>query len=129
MTIVAYWRTGNTRPAVVIPLYLGTDPLTGDVREISGTDIVSQIMRNGSNPAQLIEDLEVVTLDDPRTDEITGAVTSQAVIYKPEDGDLDEDGTYDVVWDITDTDGDVETIPDRVEVSYQFLVGVKPDAT
>lgn len=127
MAVVAYWRTANTRPAVLIPLFLGTDPITGDVRTIVGTDVVSMIMRNGSNPAQLIEDLDVVTID-ARTDD-DGNTTTQAAVYKPEDGDLDEEGTYEVVFDITDNTGDVETIPDRVSVSYQFLVGVKPDAT
>lgn len=129
MAIVAYWRTANTRPAVVIPLYLGTDPLTGDVRTIAETDQVSLIMRNGdatSPIAQLRGPLQVVALTPPRVDPDTAAETSQGAIFKPVDGDFDEDGTYEVVFDVTDEDGDVETIPDRVSVSYQFLIGAKP---
>lgn len=129
MAEVAYWRTANTRPAVVVPLYLGTDPVTGDVRTIEETDVMSLIMRNGdavTPTAQLRGPLEVITLDPPRVDEGTGAETSQGVVFKPEDGDFDEDGVYDVVFDLTDTDGDVETIPDRVSVVYQFVVGAKP---
>lgn len=130
MAIVAYWRTGNTRPAVLVPLYLGRDAITRETRTIAESDVVSMIMRNqthGDTPAQLIGPLEVVELEEPRVDTTTGEQTSQAVIFKPEDGDFDLDGTYDVVFDITDEDGDVETVPDRVAVSYQFLVGAKPN--
>ena len=129
MDVVNYWRTGDTRPPVVVPLWLGTDPLTGDVRTIQASDVMSLIMRNAdaAEPtAQLRGPLEVVTLDPPRVNDATGAETSQGIIFKPEDGDFDEDGNYDTVFQLTDSEGDVETIPDRESVKYTFIIGAKP---
>jgi hypothetical protein len=129
MAIVAHWRTGNTNPPVLIPLWLGRDALTGEARTIVEGDVISMIMRNETHsgtPAQLIGPLEVVELSEPRAND-AGEETSQAVIFKPEDGDFDLDGTYDVVFDRTDENGDVETIPDRAAVTYQFLIGAKPN--
>lgn len=116
MTVIAYWRTGNTRPGIRVPIDLGTDPETDEARVLAADDEVTLIMRNGAAPAQL-RDCTVESLDPP------------IVSWKPEDGDFDDPGTYDVVFDITDAATDVETIPDREATSYQFLIGAKPNDT
>lgn len=111
----AYWRTGNTRPAVIFPLNLGTDPETGEPRTLAETDVVTQIMRNNTlaTPA-IVRALDVVD------------VATNMCRYKPEDGDLDYAGTYQVVFDITDENGDVETLPDRQALDYYYQVDAKP---
>lgn len=112
MAINARWKVGNTRPAVVITLDLGTDPETGTARTLAGTDVVSQIMRPPSGPA-ILSTLEV--LDAP---------TNQ-VKYKPEAGDLDIAGTYEVEFDITDVATDVETVPDDSDDNYSYKISAK----
>ena len=119
MAIVAKWRTGNTRPAVLIPIDLGTDPTTDTTRILAATDDVTMIMRNrdAAIPTALTRTCTVETEDPP------------VVSWKPEDGDFDEGGTYDVVFDITDTTGDIETIPNDRDDDYQFEIGLKPGDT
>lgn len=116
MTVIAYWRTGNTRPAIYVDLDLGTDPSDDTTRVLDSEDTVTIIWRNpdAAVPAAVMRACTVENLDPP------------TVSFKPEDGDFDESGTYDVVFDITDTNEDVETVPDRVSVSYQFEIGAKP---
>lgn len=119
MATVANWRTGNTRPAVRIPLDLGIDPVTSESRVLDAGDEVTLIMRNrdAETPTALTRACTVEGLDPP------------VVSWKPEDGDFDEGGTYDVVFDITDTDTDVETIPNDRAEDYQFVIGLKPGDT
>lgn len=111
----AYWRVGNTRPAVVITLDLGTDPETGEVRTLAETDEVTQIMRNNTADTPAVtRTLDVLDADENK------------VRYKPAVGDLDDAGGYEVVFDITDENGDVETIPDQQANDYQYQVDAKP---
>lgn len=115
MAILGYWRTGNTRPGIKLPIALGNDPLTGAPRVLDEADEVTMIMRNDTvgGPAQ-VRTVEVLTTDPP------------VGWWKPEDGDFDDAGTYRVVFDVTDADGDVETIPDEASSDYSFLVTAKP---
>lgn len=119
MAVVAKWRTGNTRPAVLIPLDLGTDPSTDTARTLAVDDVVTMIMlnRGGVSPTAQTRTVTVESTDPP------------VVSWKPEDGDFDESGTYDVVFDITDADTDVETIPNDAATDYQFEIDLKPGDT
>lgn len=119
MAVVAKWRAGNTRPAVRIPLDLGTDPETSEARVLDSEDTVTLIMlnRDADTPVVQVLSTTVESLDPP------------IVSWKPEDGDFDEAGTYDVVFDITDTNDDVETIPNDAADDYQFEIDLKPGDT
>jgi hypothetical protein len=108
----ANWKVGNTRPAVVITLDLGNDPETGTPRTLDPTDEITQIMRPPGGPAIL------------RTLTILDAPTNQ-VRYKPVAGDLDVPGDYEVEFDITDTSGDIETVPDDPANNYHYAIGAK----
>lgn len=125
MATIGKWRLGNTRRGILFPLNLGTDPVTGTPREIEGTDEVTMIMRcrTSSSPTALVRTVTVLN-DGPYT--INGTEYDQACWWKPEDGDFDEAGTYDVVFDLTDSDDDVETIPSDAAEDYQFEVDLKP---
>jgi hypothetical protein len=115
MATIAKWRTGNTRPGVRVPLDLGIDPTTSEARVLAGTDDVTLIMRNDTlSSAAQVRACDVESLDPP------------VVTWKPEDGDFDNPGTYDVVFDITDVAGDVETIPNDHADDYSFLITSKP---
>lgn len=122
MATIGKWRTGNTRPGILFPLDLGVDPVTGDPREIEGTDEVTLIMRPEAGPAML----RTVTVLNDGPYEINGESYDQACYWKPEDGDFDVPGTYQVVFDVTDTDGDVETVPRDQADDYQFEIDAKP---
>lgn len=112
MAVNARWKVGNTRPAVLITFDLGIDPETGTARTLAVTDVVSQIMRPPTGPAIL------TTLD------IVDAPANQ-VRFKPEAGDLDIAGSYDVEFDITDLATDVETIPDDAADNYEYFISAK----
>ena len=116
MAVVARWRTGNTRPAVRIPLDLGTDPVTDTARTLAVGDEVTMIMRNGdaASPAAQVRACTVESTNPP------------VVTWKPEDGDFDEPGVYQVVFDITDASEDIETIPNDQASDYQFEIDPKP---
>lgn len=115
MAVIAEWRTGNTRPGVRIPLDLGTDPTTDEARVLAVTDEVTLIMRNDTaDTAAQMREVTVLDLDPP------------VVFWKPEDGDFDDPGTYRLVFDITDADGDVETIPNDADDDYHFEIDAKP---
>ena len=112
----AHWREGNTRPAVLITLNLGNDPETGTPRTLQPGDVVTQIMRNQTTPGAAIT----------RTLEIIDAPTNK-VLYDPAVGDLDVAGSYRVMFDLTDDNGDVESIPDQENLDYEYLVGPRRD--
>lgn len=125
MATIGKWRTGNTRPGILFPLDLGLDPVTGIARTIAGTDAVTLIMRNGDAIAPAAQIRTVTVLNDgPYT--IDDVDYTQACYWKPEDGDFDEAGTYEVVFDITDNVEDVETIPRDHANDYQFEIDAKP---
>jgi len=113
----AHWRVGNTKPAILIQFDLGTDPRTGLPRTLAETDVVTQIMRNQTTPGPAIT----------RTLEIFDAATNK-VIYDPDVGDLDEAGLYKVMFDITDVDDEIESVPDDEALDYEYLVGARRDS-
>lgn len=108
----ARWKVGNTRPAVLITLDLGTDPETQAARTLQAGDTVTQIMRPPGGPAIQT----VLTIVDMGANEVR---------YKPAAGHLDDVGTYDVEFDLTDSGGDIETIPDDPAANYSYEVGAK----
>lgn len=125
MAVIGKWRTANTRPGILFPLDLGVDPVSGDPRTIAGTDVVTMIMRNGDAAVPAAQVRTVTVLNDgPYT--IDGTDYDQACYWKPEDADFDEPGTYQVVFDITDEDEDVETIPRDQADDFQFEIDPKP---
>ena len=113
----ANWRVGNTRPAVLITLDLGIDPVTLLARTLAVDDVVTQIIRNQTTPGAAI--VRTLTIED--------AAANQA-LYDPAVGDLDVAGTYKVMFDITDVNDDVESIPDTAAADYSYLVGERLDA-
>lgn len=117
--INAHWKVGNTRPAVLITLNLGTDPQTGAARTLAGTDTVTQIMRNRTTTlAAIVRTLTIVD------------AASNRVLYSPAAGDLDTAGDYEVEFDITEAGvgGRVETVPDDPAENYWYRVGRKVSA-
>lgn len=112
----AHWRTGNTRPAVLITLDLGIDPETGLPRTLDPSDVVTQIMRIQSGPGAAIT----------RTLTIVDAAANK-VRFKPAVGDLDNAGTYKVMFDITSSGGEVESVPDQEALDYEYLIGARRD--
>lgn len=108
----AYWKVGNTRPSVLITLDLGIDPQTGDPRTLVVGDVVTQLMRRATD-AVITRTLTIVDLP------------TNKVLYKPAVGDFTQAGDYQVEFDITASNGDVETIPDRVSANYVYTVGAK----
>lgn len=114
MAADAYWRKGNTRPAAIITLNLGVDPQTQTPRTLQDGDVVTQIMRNTVSGSAAIV----------RTLEILDAATNK-VRYKPAVGDLDEVGSPQVEFDITDSNDDVETLPDQAADNYVYQIDAK----
>lgn len=108
----AYWKVGNTRPSVLITLDLGVDPQTGDPRTLVSGDTVTQLMRRGTDA--------VIT----RVLTIVDAPTNR-VLYKPTASDFTQAGDYQVEFDITASNGDVETVPDRASLNYVYTVSAK----
>ena len=125
MATIGKWRVGDTRRGVLLPPSLGVDPVTGNPRTVAGTDTITMIMRNRDAVTPTAQTRSVTVLDDgPYT--IDGDSYDQAFFWVPVDGDFDEAGTYDVVFQLTDTDGDVETIPSDGANDYQFEVDLTP---
>jgi hypothetical protein len=113
----AHWRTGNTRPSVLITLNMGIDPETGTPRTLSPSDTVTQIIRNTTTPgAAITRALTIVS------------AAENKVRYTPSAGDLAVAGSYRVMFDITDTGGKVESVPDEEGLDYEYLVGARRDA-
>lgn len=108
----ANWKVGNTRPSVVITLDLGNDPESGSPRTLQAGDVVSQIMRPPGGPA--------IT----RTLTILSA-PSNKLKYTPTAGDFAVPGEYDVEFDLTDSGGKVETIPDDAANNYSYMISAK----
>ena len=113
----ANWRQGNTRPAVLITLDLGIDPVTLLARTLAVTDVVTQIIRNQTTPPGTAI-VRTLTIED---------AAANQVLYDPAVGDLDVAGTYKVMFDITDVNDDVESIPDTAANDYSYLVGERVD--
>lgn len=128
MATVAKYRVGETLRAIAFPLDLGNDPVTGEARTIAETDAIAMVMRNRNalTPTAQTRDITVLT-DGPYT--INGTDYDTICFWKPEDGDFDEAGTYDLVFTRTNSDEDIEIIPPDRADDYQFIVGLKPGDT
>lgn len=107
------WTAGDTGPAVIVYLDLGSDPLTGEARTLVSGDTVHQHMRPPTGPV-ITRELEIV------------APETNGCRYKPAAGDLVLGGEYRVEFDRTSEDGlAVETIPGTVSdpsLVYRYFV-------
>jgi hypothetical protein len=94
---------------------MGTDPETEEARTLQSGDEVSLVMRNPDEEgAAKVRDVEILDM---------GANLCK---WKPEDGDFTAAGDYQTVFDVTDSNGDVETIPDDEANDYVFHITAKP---
>jgi hypothetical protein len=105
----ANWKQGNTRPAIVIDLDLGVDPETSSPRTLVAGDVVTQIMKPPTGPS-IVRTLTVISMP------------LNQLRYSPTAGDLDIVGDYEVEFDLTDSGGKVETVPDEASNNYEYTV-------
>jgi len=105
-----YIKQGDTEPSIIAQL----KDQNGDLYDLTGCTVKFH-MRKGETATPKVN--ATATITDVGTDDVK-------VKYSWLVADVDTAGNFDIEWEITDTDGNVETVPnagyDRVLITAQL---------